>query len=128
MTPEHSGWDECVRCMKYQSEDAVHCEGDFEATITQLEGFPDLDVEGTISYFKSLGVSCDCELLTDVLGLEINDPKRMIITHEYSQIYSALTCATEDAFNYLAAREYSKESIKNFVINTVKNEVVAFSQ
>lgn len=42
------------------------CVGNYKMTVEILKEFPEINIQNTLEYFRSLGGCCDCEILFNI--------------------------------------------------------------
>lgn len=65
LSPEDPRWEDFVEHMEVRA----NCDHTTQHAETFLRKEKDMDVEGTLDYFKSRGGYCDCEILLNVIYL-----------------------------------------------------------
>jgi hypothetical protein len=85
LTPEHPLWDEfCHRLAGPEACDfrfeagrgyTWRCEHSNNRTFATaiLRSFPGIDVEGTLAYFRDRGFRCDCQIMFNAAGSDLDD-------------------------------------------------------
>jgi len=85
LTPDHDLWDEFYRGLCGQGGCDFRLDpakgygwkcnhgNSKQRTRAVLKTMPTIDVEGTLAYFDARGLSCDCKILFNATGSELDD-------------------------------------------------------